>query len=258
MAAAMGAALLLPVASALALFAALGLGLALPFLALAFVPALRRLLPRPGPWMATFRKAMAVPMGLTALALVWLSWRVAGSSFAFAAGLVALILIAALVLLGRRQRHGLAAGRLWWLGLAAALAFAAAGLPGMVRESAAGSESLLPSKPFSEAALAEARRSGKPVFVYFTADWCLTCKVNEAAAIEREETRAAFEKAGVTVLRGDWTRRDPEITRFLTQQGAAGLPLYLWYPAGGGAAQQLPQVLSVGTLTGLAGAKTGS
>ena len=108
---------------------------------------------------------------------------------------------------------------------------------------------------FDEAALARARASGRPVFVYFTADWCLTCKVNESAAIEREETRAAFERAGVVVLRGDWTRRDPAITRFLTARGAAGVPLYLWYPAGSSAPQQLPQVLTVSTLTGLVAGK---
>ena len=251
MAAAMGAALLLPVPAALALFAALGLGLALPFLAIAYLPALRARLPRPGQWMVTFRKAMAVPMGLTALALLWLASRLAGSGFAFAAGLVALILIALLVLLGRRQRHGRAAGRQWWAMVAGVLAFAVAGLPGMVRDGPAAISSVLPSAPFSEAALARAQAAGQPVFVYFTADWCLTCKVNEGAAIEREETRAAFERAGVVVLRGDWTRRDPAITRFLTARGAAGVPLYLWYPAGSSTPQQLPQVLTVSTLTGL-------
>ncbi|MBS0480887.1 MAG: thioredoxin family protein [Proteobacteria bacterium] len=251
MAAAMGAALLLPTGPALALFAALGLGLALPFLALAFVPALRRALPRPGAWMNTFRKVMAVPMGLTALALIWLASRLAGSGFAFALTLIAVVLVAALVLLGRRQHHGLAAGRRWWLAVAAVMAFAAAGLPGMVRAPAAEAQGVLPSQPFSEAALARARASGKPVFAYFTADWCLTCKVNETAAIERQDTARAFARAGVIVLRGDWTRRDPAITRYLTAQGAAGVPLYMWYPAGGGAARQLPQVLTPATLTDL-------
>ncbi|MDE2410846.1 MAG: thioredoxin family protein [Sphingomonadales bacterium] len=248
MAAAMGAALLLPVGSALLLFTALGLGLALPFLALAFVPALRRMLPRPGAWMERFRHFMALPMGLTALALVWLASRVAGNAFAFAAVLVALIVLAALVLLGRRQRHGRGADARWWLALGAVLAFAAFGLPGMVRAPARAAQGVLPSEPFSETALASARAAGKPVFAYFTADWCLTCKVNEAAAIEREDTRAAFAKAGVVVLRGDWTRRDPAITRYLTAQGSAGVPLYMWYPAGGGAPQQLPQVLTPATL----------
>jgi len=89
------------------------------------------------------------------------------------------------------------------------------------------------------------------VFVWFTADWCLTCKVNENVAIERGATREAFEKAGVIAIRGDWTRRDPAITRFLNQQGAAGVPLYLWYPAGG-EAQQLPQLLGPNSLISLA------
>ena len=87
---------------------------------------------------------------------------------------------------------------------------------------------VIDAKPFSEAALAKARAEGKPVFAYFTADWCLSCKANEAAAIERETTRDAFRKAGVVVLVGDWTRRDPKITSFLSAQGAAGVPLYLW------------------------------
>jgi len=117
---------------------------------------------------------------------------------------------------------------------------------------AASTGSLLAAKPFSEKALAEARAAGKPVFVWMTADWCLTCKVNEQVAIEREDTRAAFEKAGVVVLRGDWTRRDPEITRYLTAQGAAGVPLYVWYAGGSGKAQQLPQVLTPELLAGKA------
>lgn len=252
MAAAMGAALLLPAPQALALFAALGLGIALPFLAIAEVPALRRLLPRPGAWMTRFRTIMALPMALTAAALVWLASRVAGSAFAFAAVLIAIVLVAILVLLGRRQRHGLAGGAIVHLSLAGLLALAALGLPGMVRAPQAEAASdVLPSQPFSEAALAEARSQGKPVFLYMTADWCLTCKVNEAAAIERAETRATFDKAGVVVLRGDWTRRDPAITRFLTAQGAAGVPLYLWYPADGSAPRQLPQVLTPALLADL-------
>ena len=88
------------------------------------------------------------------------------------------------------------------------------------------------------------------MFAYFTADWCLTCKVNENVAIETPATAAAFKAAGVVVLVGDWTRRDPAISRFLGSQGAAGVPLYLWYPADG-AAQKLPQVLSTSALTAL-------
>jgi len=243
MAAAMGAALLLPVGQALVLFVMLGLGLALPFLALAYVPALRRRLPRPGAWMNTFRRVMAVPMALTALALVWLASRVGGNGFAFAAGLLALVLVSVLVVLGRRQRNGLAGGLPLWGAIGVLVAVFALGMPGMVRSPMAVEADLLGARPFSEEALAKARASGKPVFVYFTADWCLTCKVNEKVALENADTQYNFKRAGVVVLRGDWTRRDPAISRFLTAQGAAGVPLYLWYPPNG-SAQQLPQVLS--------------
>ena len=250
MAAAMGAALLLPVAEALALFAALGLGLALPFLALAYIPALRRRLPRPGPWMARFKRWMALPMGLTALALLWLAWRVGGFVFAGTLTLIALGLLAVLANTGRDQRQGRSAALRLAFALPAVAVLTLFLLPATIQAPSQSDTSLLDSKPFSQAALAQARTSGKPVFVYFTADWCVTCKVNEGVAIERAATRDAFAKAGVIVLRGDWTRRDPDITRFLAAHGVAGVPLYLWYPAGGGAPEQLPQLLGPDTLVG--------
>lgn len=252
MAAAMGAALLLPPLPALSLFAALGLGLALPFLALAIVPALRRLLPRPGPWMTLFRRWMALPMGLTALALAWLASRVAGSQFAVGAGALALLLVALLWFAGRRQRRGQPSGLLLLAGTGLLAATALAFLPSLAATPVNAAHSVLPSEPFSDARLASARASGKPVFVWMTADWCITCKVNEQAAIEREETAAALRKANVLVLRGDWTRRDAEITRYLTAHGAAGVPFYQWYPAGGGSGEQLPQVLTKSLLVDLA------
>nr|WP_298283121.1 protein-disulfide reductase DsbD domain-containing protein [Novosphingobium sp.] len=242
MAAAMGAALVLPVWAALGVFAALGLGLALPFLLLGFVPALRRLLPKPGGWMERFRRWMALPMGLTALALGWLAWRVGGGTFLAFLVATAIVLIGALAAIGVTQRKGQPVTLL--MGVAALImAGGVFGLP-PAQPTAAAHSGLLASKPFSEAALAQARKDGKPVFAYFTADWCLSCKVNEGTSIERESTKAAFEKAGVVVLVGDWTRRDPAITKFLTTQGAAGVPLYLWYPAGGSEPRQLPQVLT--------------
>jgi DsbC/DsbD-like thiol-disulfide interchange protein/cytochrome c biogenesis protein CcdA len=248
MAAAMGAALLLPVAPALALFAALGLGIALPFLAIAFLPALRRRMPRPGGWMVTFRRWMALPMGLTACALLWLGYRLGGAVFALMWLGIAVAVVAALVLIGTRQRRGLAAGRVIFIGIVALVIAGALATPHVLSQPAAAERGILAARPYSETALANARASGKPVFLYFTADWCLTCKVNEQVAIEREETRRAFAKAGVQVLVGDWTRRDPVITRFLTARGVAGVPLYLWFAPGAGEAEQLPQVLTLGML----------
>ena len=247
MAAAMGAALLLPWWQGLLLFAALGLGLALPFLLLGFVPPLRKMLPKPGQWMDTFKKVMAVPMGLTVLALVWLAWRLGGTWFAVDAAVLAGMVVLALIVWPK--------GRKAWAGAALIAGALAVGTLSKAYDPATQSsdQGLIAATPFSEAALAEARASGQPVFVWFTADWCVTCKVNEGVAIEREATRTAFEKAGVKALVGDWTRRDPAITRFLTANGAAGVPLYLWYPAGG-EAQQLPQVLTPDSLVELANA----
>ncbi|TCD06371.1 thiol:disulfide interchange protein [Erythrobacteraceae bacterium CFH 75059] len=255
MATALGAALLLPAPWALALFAALGLGLALPFLLLALVPGLRRRLPRPGPWLERFRRLMAVPMGLTAMALAWLLWRLGGHGYLALVLAGGAVLLALLGLAGREQRR--ASGRPGLAGVAAlagavlAVALLPAPSPG---QSAAAASALPGTQPFSEAALAQARAQGRPVFVWFTADWCITCKVNEAAAIEREDTGTAFAKAGVVALRGDWTRRDPAITRFLSDQGAAGVPLYLWYAPGARAPEQLPQVLTPAMLSARAAA----
>ena len=250
MAAALGAALLLPPVQALVLFAALGFGLALPFLLIGFVPALRRLLPRPGAWMETFRKFMAIPLGLTALALLWLVWRIGGGVFAVLTLGLACAVIAAFAMFGGRDRKARYAGLI----AIAASAILVIALPRTFEPSSARAEtSILAPVTFSEENLAEARATGRPVFLWFTADWCVTCKVNEGVAIEREATRAAFEKAGAIAVRGDWTERDPEISAFLTSQGAAGIPLYIWYTPGG-QARQLDQVLGPDTLVELAAA----
>ncbi len=249
MAAALGAALLLSWEQALLLFAALGLGLALPFLLLGFVPPLRRLLPRPGPWMERFRRWMAVPMGLTALALAWLAWRQGGPWLVVAGLIGAAILVAALRGMARRREQGRPAfGGMVAASLALLLALAIA-LPRGPAPAESTGASILSPVAFDPVVLQQiVDREGKPVFLWFTADWCLTCKVNESVAIERESVREAFEQAGIVTMRGDWTRADAEIARFLADKGAAGVPLYLWYPAGGGVPEQLPQVLTADML----------
>jgi DsbC/DsbD-like thiol-disulfide interchange protein/cytochrome c biogenesis protein CcdA len=249
MGAALGAALVLPTAAALAVFAGLGLGLALPFLLLGFIPALRRVLPKPGAWMATMRHILSIPMFLTALGLVWLLGRQAGSDAVTVALLGALAAALAFWWVGLRQakgRGGLAIGALVAV---AASALAIVSLPA-ASPAAATAPTALNDEPFSEARLAALRAEGRPVFVYFTADWCLTCKVNERVAIEQPSVEAAFKTGHVAVLVGDWTRSDPVIGRFLEAQGRSGVPLYLFYPKGG-EAQTLPQVLTPGTLTAL-------
>jgi thiol:disulfide interchange protein/DsbC/DsbD-like thiol-disulfide interchange protein len=244
MGAALGAALILPAAAALAVFAGLGLGLALPFLLLGYVPALRRRLPPPGPWMVRFRHILAVPMGLTALGLAWILERQVGLA-GLAVGLAAAATLS-LFLWWAGRRQG------WWLMAPAALAagLAIVFLPTVPAPAEVRAGGSLRAEPFSEARLAELRSAGRPVFVYFTADWCLTCKVNEAAVLDRDEVAAAFRARGASVLVGDWTRGDAAIGRFLEKQGRSGVPLYLWY-APGKPAEVLPQILTVGRVTGL-------
>jgi thiol:disulfide interchange protein len=247
MAAAMGAALLLPLAAALAVFAGLGLGLALPFLLLAYVPALRNRLPKPGGWMGRFQKILAIPMFLTALGLAWLLGQQRGVP-GMTIGLGAALLLALLLWwLGGRQRSGKGGGLIAAIATIALIAGAAVALPTSAPTAIEENDSTV---SFAVSKLAELRAANKPVFLYFTADWCLTCKANEAAAIDRAETREAFDKAGVTVMIGDWTNADPAITRFLESQGRSGVPLYLWY-APGKDAQTLPQLLTPATLVGL-------
>ncbi|MGF1550411.1 MAG: protein-disulfide reductase DsbD family protein [Sphingomonadaceae bacterium] len=248
MGAALGAALVLPPLVGLAIFAGLGFGLALPFLALGFIPALRRLLPEPGPWLGTFRRLMALPMFATALALAWLLGRQAGVD-GMALGLGAAVLLGVMLWwLGRRS------GRAWLpLASAVAAAVAAFALIPTAGEAPARADSVaagLDAEPFSETRLAELRRQGRPAFVYFTADWCVTCKVNERTALADEEVAAAFAAAGIAVLAGDWTRRDPEISRFIERHGRSGVPLYLFYPPGK-QPRILPQILTPGRLVGL-------
>lgn len=249
MASALGAALVLPPAQALAVFAGLGIGLGLPFVLIGFVPALRQRLPRPGPWMETLRRALAMPMALTAVWLLWVLGRQAGVDAMTASLLLLTLLGAALAWVGHRQRRNRARA---WLPLAP-LAAAAAGLLLLAPISVEGREAAkaAPTGSFSAARLAQLRAEGRPVFVDFTADWCLACKVNEQIAIDRSATREAFSQVGVVTLVGDWTRGDPEITRFLAAHGRNSIPFYLFY-APGREPKVLPQVLTPGLLQGLA------
>ena len=242
--AALGTALLLPLEGSVIVFAALGLGLAIPFLAIAFVPALRRKLPRPGPWMARLQRFLAIPMAATAVGCLWLLWRI-GRSDALTVGLAAAIALAALLFVyGGLQRRGGRFG-IVAIGLSVVVAVSAAGkLP---QAASTSSRPVAGAEAWSDAAVDVHLRQGRPVFVYFTADWCLTCKANEAAAIDREAVRDAFKDAGVKVLAGDWTNGDPAITRFLESRGRAGVPLYLWYEPGR-EAEELPQILTTSML----------
>jgi thiol:disulfide interchange protein len=237
--AALGTALLLPLAGSIAVFAALGLGLALPFLAVAFVPALRTRLPRPGQWMDRLKRFLAIPMAASAVAALWLLDRQGGRGALLIGIAISIGLLFAAFEAGRLQRRGKHGA---WGGGLAAVALVVAGIA-LMPQRASSEHHVAGAEQWSEARVASYVRQGRPVFVYFTADWCLSCKVNEATSIDRSEVRDAFRQAGVKVLAGDWTNGDPAITRFLESRGRAGVPYYLWY-APGEAPEELPQVLT--------------
>lgn len=242
MASALGAALVLPWFAGLAIFGGLGLGIALPFLLLGFVPAFRRKLPKPGAWMATMRHILSIPMFLTALALAWVLGKQAGVD-GMTIGLAATLLATlGLWWAGARQAKGRAHA---WVP-ALVLTVLALGGVALVHPAAAGSApaATAGAEPFSEARLAELRAQGKPVFAYFTADWCLTCKVNEKAVIETAAVQKALADGKVSVLVGDWTNGDATLGRFIEAHNRAGVPLYLWYKPGQDAPEVLPQVLT--------------
>ena len=248
MGAALGTALLLPAWGSVLVFAALGLGLAVPFLAIAFVPVLRKRLPKPGAWMVTLQRILAVPMALSAAACLWLLWRQGGVQ-AFLIGVATAIALGVVLLwAGIWQRLDRKAGTYALIG---SLAILIAGIAALDRTPSAKVSHRTPAvgSPWSPAAVEQAQAVGKPVFVYFTADWCLTCKANEVGAIERAATQSAFENGGVVTLVGDWTDGDPAITRFLERRGRAGVPLYLWYEPGRAEPEELPQVLTPAMLS---------
>jgi len=238
--AALGTALLLPAAGSIAVFAALGLGLALPFLAVAFVPALRRWLPKPGRWMDRFKGFLAIPIAASAVAAAWLLYRLGGDPPLLFGLFAAAALAICLYFAGRIQRAGRA--QTPFVALLAVIVIVAA-VAHVPTSSVAHVSSPAGVERWSEARAVSYVHEGRPVFVYFTADWCLSCKVNEATSIDRSEVRDAFKAAGVKVLAGDWTNGDPAITRFLESHGRAGVPYYLWY-APGKAPEELPQVLT--------------
>jgi thiol:disulfide interchange protein len=169
--------------------------------------------------MERFQRILSVPMFLTALGLAWILGRQSGVDGMTLGVGAALLLGLALWWLGRRQGQGHP-----WLALALILLAAAAPLP-FIRfvEAAPALSPALHAEPFSETRLAQLRAAGTPVFVYFTADWCLTCKVNERAALEQSEVVAAFRARGIRVLVGDWTRGDAAIGRFLERHGRSVL-----------------------------------
>ncbi|WP_040570785.1 protein-disulfide reductase DsbD family protein [Methyloversatilis thermotolerans] len=237
---AIAAALAAPALHTLAIFTALGVGMALPYLLLAFMPGLARRMPRPGLWMERLKQALAFPMYGAAAWLVWVLSQQSGADGVLH-GMVALLLVAfAAWLTGVAQGAADHAG-LWRAGALVVLVaggVAIARTPGEVI-----GPQVVADNAFTPQRLAELRASGTPVFVNMTAAWCVTCLMNEKVALSTDAVQAAFAARGVIYLKGDWTRADPDITRFLQAHGRDGVPLYVYFPSGG-APVVLPQILT--------------
>ncbi|MGF1641795.1 MAG: protein-disulfide reductase DsbD family protein [Rhodospirillales bacterium] len=252
MGAAIGFALAQPAPVALAVMLALGLGLAVPYLLITWVPGLAGRLPRPGAWMERLKQLLAFPLYAAAAWLVWVLALQAGPSGVLAA-LAAMIFVAFAIWLWQATRGGGRRSRVAGsIGAAAAVVAAAAlaVLPEALPPAAAGrpeaphaGSGLMP-EPFSPERLARLRADGTPVFVNMTAAWCITCKVNEQVALSSERVARAFADGGIVYLEGDWTNRDAAIGRYLRDYGRSGVPLYVLYKPTASRPQVLPQFLT--------------
>jgi len=246
MAAALGFALTLSAPLALLVFIALGIGFALPFLLLGLWPRALSFIPKPGPWMLTFKQFLAFPMYGWAAWLVWVLAQQAGPNGVaiILAAFIALALALWLWGVTRDTKRGRTIGAI------AALIIFLAGLYGvsLLRNATAApaAQTTKLGEPYTAAKLASLRAANRPVFVDATAAWCITCLVNEDAVLSRDAVKGAFASKKVAYLVADWTNQNPEITALLKENGRSGVPLYLYYAPGAATPQVLPQILTEG------------
>ncbi|MGZ0079508.1 protein-disulfide reductase DsbD family protein [Methylomonas sp. YC3] len=248
MGAAIGFAITQAPAAMIAVFLSLGTGLALPYWLLCQWPILQRWLPKPGAWMETLKQGLAFPMYATAAWLIWVLARQAGPE-AVAGALGGCVLVALAVWLLQISRNATQIKRRvihTSAGVTLLLALLAGelGIQTLSQASYATDSNNQHWQAYSAEKLAQLRSAGKPVFVNFTADWCITCLVNERIALSSEAVRGAFLNAEVTYLKGDWTNRDAGIAKVLSQFGRSGVPLYLYFGPGAQEATVLPQILT--------------
>jgi thiol:disulfide interchange protein DsbD len=227
-------------------FLFIGIGMALPYIVLAFNPSWLRYLPKPGHWMLRLKQFMGFLLAGTLLWLMWILGQMRGVNGIVELGAM-LLVIAILAWIKGSFWTPVSSGRSRLISAAAMICvlLAAAGAYEFVTR-----PSKMVWKPFTKSSLEEALASGKPVLVDFTADWCITCKANERFAIDTPQVREAFSKRNVVILKADWTNGNPEITQILNQYGRAGVPMYLVYPGGSKGPQPvlLPELITSQTV----------
>ncbi len=250
MGAAIGYALAQPAGVTFAVFTALALGLAAPYVALTLQPAWTRVLPRPGAWMEVLRQAVSVPIFAT---VIWLAWVLAK---AYGASLLAALLGSFLLLAVAGWFLGRWPAKRWATVVAALILLGVVALSVIAPDKlAVASETSLVQQgaglwqPWSSDAVSRSLAAGQPVFVDFTASWCLSCQVNEKVALGQPEVEQAFQARNVVLMKADWTRHDEAITQTLTALGRSGVPAYALYTPGQSDPLLLPEVLTPGIVT---------
>ncbi|MBU2704977.1 thioredoxin family protein [Zooshikella marina] len=244
MATALGAALILPTGIAFVIFAGLGFGMALPFLLVGFIPGLRNHLPKPGAWMSVVRRVLSLPVFITVIGLIWILMRQSNNNYVLTVLAATMLSTFGLWLTGlwQRSQHK---GE-WWpavsltlLPLLAVVSWIPHTHASLQFEQQEDSKSIV----FNQDKLNTLIKK-QDVFLYFTADWCLTCKINERISIDQKEVKQAFKQNNVAMMVGDWTNGNSKITEFLSKHGRSGVPLYLWYKMGMDSPVLLPQILT--------------
>mgnify|MGYP006274998151 FL=1 len=255
MGAALGVALTLSPIGALAIFTALGAGMATPYVGLSMAPQWLDHLPDPGAWMETLKQFFAFPMFATAIWLAWVFGQQTGT------GGIAMLLFGMLLLgmaawvvhrwsapsLSRRAlviTRGVVALMVAGAVAAAVMGAGSSPTPSAKAASASSADAQTQWQSFTPEKVKQLRSEGRPVFVDFTAAWCLTCQVNERSVLSTQEVQDAFAERDVTMIKADWTNRDPQITRALEELGRSGVPVYALYPGDGSGPTLLPEVLT--------------
>jgi len=239
-------------ASALLVFVVLGLGMALPVLLLALFPRLLRVLPKPGAWMETFKQVLAFPLYATVAWLAWVLGALGGNDAIFAL-LAGLVLVAMGAWFYGRWAH---AGGIWQPAIAVMLGAVGVAIawPGPVTAQGSAEHAPKPGElawhAWSPEEVRRLTESGRPVFVDFTAAWCVTCQVNKRVALNNAEVVKAFAARDLVALKADWTRQDPRITAELATLGRNAVPVYAIYLPGGDAPRLLPEVLTPSLVLG--------